>query len=67
MSENDLVKELSAAETVDEFIAVAKKAGKDFTLVEAEPLYVRLQQCKSDTAQLDGNTVAHFAKEVFGA
>ncbi|BDR54313.1 hypothetical protein KIMH_04240 [Bombiscardovia apis] len=66
MDEKALVSKLSAAQTVDEIIAISKEAGNELNYEQADKLISRIMQTKNDAAQLSGDTVEKIAKEVFG-
>lgn len=66
MDEKQLVSELNKAQTVDDVLAIAEQAGKPLTYEQADKVFGHVLQTKSDTAELDGDTLPAFAKEYFG-
>ncbi|MBM6699253.1 hypothetical protein H7U32_02705 [Bifidobacterium pullorum subsp. saeculare] len=59
----EIVKELAAAGTVQEVMAVAEKAGHPLDFEQADQFFGRIEQAKSDVAEIDGDSVAKVAKE----
>lgn len=66
MDEKTLVGKLSNLETIDQLVDLAKQIGKPLTYNDADQLFGRINQCKNDVAELDGDTIAKLAKQVFG-
>lgn len=66
MDEKTLVEKLSSLETIDQLVDLAKQIGKPLTYNDADQLFGRINQCKNDVAELDGDTIAKLAKQVFG-
>ena len=63
---NKVVDGLSKASTIDEVMAVCKEAGHPLTFEQADRFFGRIEQAKSDTAEIDGDSVAKVAHEVLG-
>ncbi|NMN00159.1 hypothetical protein G1C96_0736 [Bifidobacterium sp. DSM 109958] len=66
MDEKELVAELSNAQVVQDVLATAKKYGKELTFEQADKLFGHILQTKSDTADLDGDSLEGLVKETFG-
>lgn len=66
VSEQNIVHELAAAGTIDEVMRIAKQAGHPLTAEQADLFLGRIEQSKSDVAELDGDTIASLAREVLG-
>lgn len=62
--EATLTKELGEAQTIDDLLEIAKKAGHPMEYEQADKFFGRLEQAKSDTAELVGDSVAKMAKEL---
>lgn len=62
--EATLTKELGEAQTIDDLLEIAKKAGHPLEYEQADLFFGRLEQAKSDTAELAGDSVAKMAKEL---
>lgn len=66
VSEQKIVQELAAAGTIDEVMQIAREAGHPLTYEQADQFFGRIEQTKSDVAELDGDTIAALAKDVLG-
>lgn len=66
ISEKELDEKLAAAQTIDEVTAIAKEAGHPLTYEEADAFFGRIEQAKSDTAELVGDSVQSVAEEALG-
>ncbi|NEG54255.1 Nif11 family protein [Bifidobacterium platyrrhinorum] len=66
ISERELDEKLAAAQTIDEVMAIAKETGHPLTYEEADAFFGRIEQAKSDTAELVGDSVRSVAEETLG-
>lgn len=66
ISEQELDEKLAAAQTIDEVMAIAKEVGHPLTYEEADAFFGRIEQAKSDTAELVGDSVKTEAEKEFG-
>ncbi|PLS30512.1 hypothetical protein Uis1B_1657 [Bifidobacterium margollesii] len=58
MASSELVEEVAKAQTVQDVLAALKNAGEELTFEQADKLFGKVLQAKSDTAELDGDTIA---------
>lgn len=66
LDEKELDEKLAAAQTIDEVMAIAKEAGHPLTYEEADAFFGRIEQAKSDVAEIIGDSVKVEAEKEFG-
>ncbi|MBT1180551.1 hypothetical protein JS531_00875 [Bifidobacterium sp. CP2] len=66
IDEKTLDDKLAAAQTIDEVMAIAEEAGHPLSYEEADAFFGRIEQAKSDTAELIGDSVKSEAEKEFG-